>query len=555
MANDQRNIYAAKAISQIPRLLSQLDRNPYSPTYGSFDRSYWHDKSTDFSNADQQLGAHALALLYKYDFPGNPYKGQPKIREWAIAALDFCTRIQHADGSFDEHYPFERGWAGPTAFLVYYGGEAYRLLEDEMASDARERVHKTLRQAAFSIIKGESEEDSLANHHALACLAVLSAHKLLGDAELLKGYDRLWEGFLALHNAQEGWSMEYDGADPGYLSATISFLAKLQELHPDARLKEVLRQSIEFCSYFVYPDGTFAGSVGSRNTFHFYPHGMEMMAKTDDLALAIADRMAKSLEEGKLVPPEIMSDRYIPLRISEYLLASQDFAARRLALPPLPFEKEPFNRYFSRARIYIASRKQHYVVANLGKGGVLKVFSRDKKSVVLNDGGVLGRLTDQTIVTSQWISPSYENQVNGTNWEVKGFLQEPPRQKPFSLLTNLLFRAALAALGWEPSFSHWLKGRIRKILMLNSKPVPIAFKRTFSLEPDKFILTDKIRVVGSKSIGALSIGGEFLVRHVPQSQYFQGEELQCQALRFSADQLRELNENRQLTVRREVNLS
>src|SRR5882724_7800684 len=100
--NNDRTIYAVKAISQVPRLLSQLDRNPFSSTYGSFDRSYWHDKSSDFSNADAQLGAHTLALLYQHDFPENPYKGQPWIKEWAIASLVFWAGLQHSDGTFDE---------------------------------------------------------------------------------------------------------------------------------------------------------------------------------------------------------------------------------------------------------------------------------------------------------------------------------------------------------------------------------------------------------------------------------------------------------------------
>ena len=39
-----RNIYVKKALSQIPRLLGNLDRNPYSSTYGCFHRDYWLDK-------------------------------------------------------------------------------------------------------------------------------------------------------------------------------------------------------------------------------------------------------------------------------------------------------------------------------------------------------------------------------------------------------------------------------------------------------------------------------------------------------------------------------
>src|SRR5579862_9520935 len=117
--NTNRNVYVEKTLPQVYRLLGNLDRNSYSPSYGSFHRDYWHDKATDYSDADRQYGVHALALLYKFDFPGSPYKGQTKIRAWTIAALDFWTSQQHSDGSFDEHYPFERGWVGGTAFSTY----------------------------------------------------------------------------------------------------------------------------------------------------------------------------------------------------------------------------------------------------------------------------------------------------------------------------------------------------------------------------------------------------------------------------------------------------
>jgi len=46
-----RNIYALKAVTQIPRILSLEDRNPFSKTYGCFDRRFWLDKAADFPTA------------------------------------------------------------------------------------------------------------------------------------------------------------------------------------------------------------------------------------------------------------------------------------------------------------------------------------------------------------------------------------------------------------------------------------------------------------------------------------------------------------------------
>ena len=374
--NACRDVYARKALSQIPRLLGNQDRNSFSPTYGCFHRDYWLDKTSDFPDAVRQFAVHALALVYCYDFPGNIYRGQSKVRDWAIAALDFWARIQHSDGSFDEFYPYERGWVGPSAFTTFTCIEAYALLRKEMQPESAERVERAIRRAAAFIAAGESEEDHLANHHAMACLAVWKAYRLFGDATLRQGYHRLWQGFLRYHNTEEGWSREYDGVDPGYLSATVSFLGKIYQDSRDPALLEVLRQSVEFCSYFVYPNGFYAGSIGSRNTLHFYPHGFEVLAGELPLAAAVAEKMLVALSEDKLVPPEIISDRYVAYRVPEFLQAYLDYRERPTSLPPLPYEREPFSRYHSAARIFVANRPRQYIVANLAKGGVVKVFDR-----------------------------------------------------------------------------------------------------------------------------------------------------------------------------------
>jgi len=39
-------------------------------------------------------------------------------------------------------------------------------------------------------------------------------------------------------------------------------------------------------------------------------------------------------------------------------------------------EWENFTRFFPKSRIYVANHQQRYIVANLAKGGVVKVFDR-----------------------------------------------------------------------------------------------------------------------------------------------------------------------------------
>ena len=53
------------------RNLSWLDRDEDSPTFGSFDRNFWHYKTTDFNSDILQQGIYALIGLYKKDIPNN----------------------------------------------------------------------------------------------------------------------------------------------------------------------------------------------------------------------------------------------------------------------------------------------------------------------------------------------------------------------------------------------------------------------------------------------------------------------------------------------------
>ncbi len=544
---DLRHVYAHKALSQIPRLLSNQDRTPFSPTYGCFHRDYWLDKTSDFPDAVRQFAAQALALVYQHEMPGNIYYQQPKIRDWAIAGLDYWARIQHTDGSFDEFYPYERGWVGPTAFTTFTSVEAARLLAEELPADVAERVRAAVRRAALFIAAGESEEDHLANHHAMACLAVWKAYELLGDPVLLDGYRRLWQTFLTYCH-QEGWAREYDGVDPGYLSATVSFLAKIYQSSADTAILDVIERAVDFSSYFVYPNGFYGGSLGSRNTLHFYCHGYEVMAPYIPLAGAVAEKMLVGLSEDKLVPPDIISDRYVVYRVPEFLQAYLDYTPRPKNLPPLPYEQKPFRRYFPGARIFVMTTPQQYTIANLTKGGVTKVFDRQHGRLLFNDCGLLGKLTSGQVVTSQWIDPAYQCEADEQGWTVSGHLQAVPSNKLFNPVKNIVFRGLLVALGWNPGFSHALKGGIRKTLMLGRRPVPIRFRRSLRVEGETIHLIDELQREGDASLEALSVGDEFFVRYVPQSRYFQSQELDVQGHRLDTEQVQAFNQGQRLVI-------
>ena len=117
-----------------------MDRSPFSLTYGCFDKNYWHFKTKDYPAGTFQLGAEFLARLWATNDRQNPYYQNEEIKNWAIAAFEFTLSIQHKDGSFDEWYPNERGWAGPTSYIIHSLFECYKILENEFSQSAKEKL-------------------------------------------------------------------------------------------------------------------------------------------------------------------------------------------------------------------------------------------------------------------------------------------------------------------------------------------------------------------------------------------------------------------------------
>lgn len=549
-----RHIYAEKALCQIPRLLSLQDRNAYSPTYGCFKRTYWLDKTVDFPDALPQFGVLSLALAYTQDMPGNIYKDQPKMLEWTLAGMRYWTKIQHRDGSFDEFYPNEHGWTGPTGFLLYAMLKSYLLLQErgEFPTDFRDEFFQCCKKAADYIIKYD-EHGVLANHHAMGVLPVYYAYHVLQEQSLYDGYEKKLEEFLSFHTS-EGWSLEYDGADIGYLSATVSFLGKVYKIHQDERLLKVMKESTEFLSHFAYPNGFYAGSMGSRNTLHFYSHGCEILAPQMPLAGRVADHLLQALGDGKIVPAEIQADRYFLYRIPEHLESYVDYG-ERTGVAALPFEQpEDFRKVFPLGRYYVQKQGNVYLLGNAAKGGVVKAFNATTGQQYTSDCGVIGKTEDGDVLSSQWIDGSYSFIPKENGFSVSGQLHKVPANKLFTPIKLIIFRVFLLLFGWHTRVAYWIKGLIRRLLMLHSDDVPAYFYRNVELDGSILRIADTVKLTKGIKFTDVQFGDEFFVRYVPQSRYFQKQEFDAVGYHLNHDQLTQLNSEQKIRLERSINL-
>jgi len=534
--NDKAKIYARMGLLQVPRILTLQDRNPLSPSFGSFSRTWWLDRTTDFSNSLSQYATHALALAWACEMPGNRYYRHPKILNWIFAGMEHWISSQHDDGSFDEFYPHEHGWAGPTGFLVYAMADSYLRVRDEIPADISARLLETIRKGG-EFLGAYDEIGSLANHYVMAALGIRFAHHVTGDDSLLKGYESILSQTLAMFN-EEGWGLEYDGADIGYLSASVSFFAKIDQIAPDDRIDNVMERAVEFSSYFCYPDGHFAGTLGSRNTLHFYPHGYELLANKNPLAARMADVMIEGIEAGALVPPHIMADRYFLYRVPEFFLAYIDSAKRAPYSGKLPYEGDDFTSWFPKGRFFIAKKDESYLVVNGAKGGVVKVFNIPKNRMIYGDSGILIKFGKKA-AGSQWVDDDYKVEAFENGLEINGRFHFVPG-KLFTPLKFVLFRLFLLAFGWNTALAYRLKGWIRQLLMLVHKPAPATFSRRISFDSKNLEVADTLNSTKAGKIKAVFFGDDIPIRYVPQSRYFQPQELNAKGYWASGSSISQL---------------
>ena len=152
-------------------LLSEQNRDFSTPAYGCFDRRYWGWKLIDFPEATFQRNLYPLAWQLSHLEDQESAEAQT-LRESVLAGLDYATKIQHKDGSFDQAFPNEHSF-GATAFLITPLLKAYKIVRASASAEFQQKVEKSLRMAANFLSAYDEEHGHIANHLAGASLSLL----------------------------------------------------------------------------------------------------------------------------------------------------------------------------------------------------------------------------------------------------------------------------------------------------------------------------------------------------------------------------------------------
>lgn len=507
-----RDWYLFEAVRSVPRILLMLDRNPLSPTYGCFDREYWHYRTADFPCGMNEEFCLVLALAWATEHPQNPFFHNPRLREFVEAALRFAKKSAHRDGSCDDYFPFERA-RGATAFSLYAMTESYQVLDLK-----DESLLSFFARRAGWLLKHQ-ESGRLANHQALTALALQNTHTLTGERRLRDGMEELRALALSWQNG-EGWFQEYEGADPGYQTCSLSFLAKLRQRTGEASLTEPLLRAVRFAAHFMHPDGSYAGEYGSRNTYHFYPHGVELLARESPEALWMAELF---LRKGMPRRTRYFNDddRMCAHYVYDWFQAWRDYADV-LGRKDAQYPTEPQTAWFPAAGLLVERDARRCAVAAAHKGGVIKVT--DESGPIYSDTGPMVQFADGTVLVAHLTNPA-----NRVNWDASGRaltieghlcrrrvpLMTPLKQIGFRLL-------ALTVGRWN---SNWLRRLVQKLFITGKPATKATFARTIRFAEDVIEITDAIDLHGASRPKAVIAAPESTSIYVAGSNSFQASNL------------------------------
>ena len=505
-----RNIYIETALDYVPHVLTLVDRNPYSPTYGCFDREYWHYRTSDFPCGMSQENVLPLALLYTKNYPNNKWYNLERTRELAIAGIKFTVSGSHKDGTCDDYFPWERAM-GALAFTTFAATEAYMILK----MDEPEIVEFFRRRCDYML--SHNETGRLSNHQALAALSLYNTFSICGDEKYrMAAEDRI---ALALSwQNEEGWFQEYEGADPGYQTCTIDFLAKYYKKSGNESLIKPLFRAVEFCCYFMHPDGSYGGEYGSRNTYHYYPHGFELLAPHSKMAAALNDKYISGIIKGKRYYND--DDRMIAHLLHNWLMAWEDFCRRDdMNTPEIP----PAGiKWMPHASLVSVRKNNYHAIACMGKGGVLKVFTNDK--CIVSDTGLIGRCRDKKVLVSHLLDSQNQISVNPDEgiFKVKGFfsIRKSKLSTPFKLI---LFRLLNMSLG--RFFPNLLRMLLQKLLITGKTHTQFKFERIIRFDEKAVEIEDKIDP--KAEFDSLSVGSDATSIYVAASNVYQESVLGC----------------------------
>jgi hypothetical protein len=497
--------FRAYVQAQARRVLTQMDRDPHSPSYGCFDRAWWHYKTADFASGVLQQGAELVEALRAgvIEIEGVPERDAWEA--WTVAAVNALSRQAGRSGALDEYYPHEDSYPA-AAFGLWTAVRLLRRWQDGCPRLLEKVEWKGLRRALERL--GRRCEVEAANQYA----AGVAALALAAGIEPLREAARFVEAhagrLLALQHP-EGWFPEYGGPDTGYLTVTLDALTDYLDATGDRRAAAAIERAVRFLAQLVGPDGTLPWTLNSRNTNYVLPYGLVRAARRNGTAAWLVATLFQGIDR----PSHWIwsaDDRYHCHYLYASVLRSLPHLREMTSAQPLEAPKRLWLDgcgYFilrsptGRQALYVATRK----------GGSLRLHTQG--AAARFDHGRRVRARSGWWVTDWW-SAGWQARLDAGTVAVEGRMQACrfPRNTPWR---QIALRAGALLAGRR------IAPLLKRLLIRRGRARGPWFRREIRLSEEGFEVRDWSDAAASE----LAAAPRQNLRHVASAGWFDPEEL------------------------------
>ncbi|WP_435166732.1 hypothetical protein [Candidatus Pelagibacter bacterium nBUS_28] len=476
--------YLNEIKANLPRILSLFDTDRTSASYGIGDRYHWAWGLIDFGNGTFQGAAHGLARLWHskmWPFDTSQKKFLSRIN----SIFEATNSLKRNDGSLEEAFPHEGSYC-VTALVAFDLLCAKELLDKEISREMSNRWTTIIASMIDYLIKADETHAIISNHLATSVAALVRWNLLTGDKKAeKKARDQLNK--IILNQSEEGWYKEYEGADPGYQSLCIYYLADVHKLKPEWKLLDSLTSSINFLWYFAHPDGSFGGLYGSRSTRFYYPAGVMALADEIPEAAILSEFMKNSIKDQKVVTLSAVDEpNLIPMfnayACSAVMLNQLQTTKKTESTKILPCQdQKSFRKYLPQAGLLLDRGTNHYTIISTHKGGVVYHFN-NRSPAQINAGLVLQDNKSRLGSTQSYNKKNiFFQKLDKIEITSQISLMNKKKPKPFHFILLRLFSLTIFRFS---ILREWFKKYLVNMLITKRKFWSVENKRSIQLGAD-----------------------------------------------------------------------
>jgi len=249
-------------------------------------------------------------------------------------------------------------------------------------------------------------------------------------------------------------------------------------------------------------------------------------------AQAIALWMRNSVSENKvLVPNDLDLENSIRLAVN-YVVAARSANSVDDSLNANEMRRFKWNgaqggKYFDKCNQYFMNGPTYYAVIGASKGGVVKIFDKEKKRLLYEDSGYRGHIDGEAVTTQRWQNASCQLGENTFECYLKLFRVSENRMN----VRKFFFLRVISSL---INKSRYLRDKFKTLLarrlIVNKDEIKgCELIRRFGFAKDRIVIKDEIINSKPEVIVSLTTGRNFNPIHMASASYYSHTHLQSMA--------------------------